>query len=314
MSRLCAKVFPKALSSNRYIGDLGLANPCRGCGWDYRTTGDGSLPVMPDRIAAGPDQTAGVAFVHLATGLVAAFAAQFQLMSQTDAPEPVLKARVALRRLRVAVTAFAPILDGRVTKGLQGRSQLIFRLLGEIRDADVLRARFANDDRAEAMAQAAANQRRKGRKRLRRNKADRFATEVTKRLTGKEWRRSGKKAQTLRKAPVALMAVTALDRAWASCRSHGLQVPQSSARARHDLRKDLKTLRYLTEFFAPVWPSAAQEGFLATLRRLQDDLGDLTDTEMARSKGLPGTPVPPDTLANAASNWQAFLAQGPWWV
>ena len=299
---------------------LRAGQPARGGRREDRTTGDRSLNVTPDRIAAGPDQTAGVAFVHLATGLVAAFDAQLHLTAQSDAAEPVLKARVALRRLRVAVTAFEAILTPRVTKRLQGRSRVIFRLLGEIRDADVVCARCAGDDRAEAMAQAAADQRRKGRKRLRRKKADRFAAEVTTRLTAKGWRRSDRKAQVLRHAPVALLAAKALDRAWATCRSHGPQVPQRGARAQHDLRKDLKSLRYLSEFFAPVWPGAAQDGFLATLRRLQDDLGELADIAMARSKGLPGlaagpsgASVPSGALVRAAGNWQALLAQGPWW-
>ncbi|NEY91248.1 CHAD domain-containing protein [Tabrizicola oligotrophica] len=218
-----------------------------------------------------------------------------------------------LRRLRAALKAFHPILDEDLADTLQDKSRALFRILGEVRDADVMALRFAEAQNAEATRDEAAHQRRRARKHLKRKKAEGFRTAVLRRLAGKGWRRGGKKAGALREAPVAVQAKAALNRAWAACLGNGPDLRQMRARTQHELRKDLKMLRYLTEFFEDLWPGAAQERFLATLRTLQDDLGEMTDTALARSLGHddPSDLAPPQE--RAAQDWQALQAQGPWW-
>lgn len=266
-----------------------------------------------DRIAVLPDHDAADAFHFLADKLTEVFHVNLLALMADDSPEPVHRARVALRRFRAVLKAFAPILDDDLTDAMQVRARALFRLLGNIRDADVMAMRFAGTDRAEALTDEAAFQRRKTRKHLKRKKADRFRSWVLRRLATKGWRQAGKKAKALREAPVRVLAATGIGRAWADCTSNGPDLRVMSTRAQHDLRKDLKVLRYLTEFFADLWPGVAQDRFLSALRSLQDDLGEMTDTALAISLGHEVQPSTTPLQERPAKIWAALLDQGPWW-
>jgi CHAD domain-containing protein len=55
---------------------------------------------------------------------------------------------------------------------------------------------------------------------------------------------------------------------------------QSPPVALHDLRKRGKELRYLLEFFAPLFPAASVQPLIKTLKSLQDTLGRFQDREI----------------------------------
>jgi CHAD domain-containing protein len=52
------------------------------------------------------------------------------------------------------------------------------------------------------------------------------------------------------------------------------------AEALHDLRKKGKELRYLLEFFAPLYPAAVIKPLVSSLKALQDTLGRFQDREV----------------------------------
>jgi CHAD domain-containing protein len=52
---------------------------------------------------------------------------------------------------------------------------------------------------------------------------------------------------------------------------------ESPDEALHDLRKSFKKLRYVTEFFASLFPEEQMKPYLKVLRRVQDNLGDFND-------------------------------------
>lgn len=266
-----------------------------------------------DRIAALPDQTSTEALLHLTDKLTEVLDLNLGLLMQDDSPDPVHRARVALRRFRTLLDAFAPIFDDDLCDALHDRSRALFRILGAIRDADVMAARFADTDRAAKSATHAAHQRQKGRKTLKRKKADGFRAWVQKRLRGKSWRQTGKKARALREGPMTVLAAQALDRAWVRAVSSGSNLLQMSARAQHDLRKDLKALRYLNEFFVDLWPDAPSELFLADLRAIQDDLGEISDNETARAHGHIDASDTQTAQTRAAEAWVRIVSRGPWW-
>lgn len=271
------------------------------------------MPTIVERKTALPDQTTASAFTALVNDLTEILQINLAALMTEDSPEPVHKARVALRRLRACLTAFEPIIDGDLAEAMQHRARALFRILGDIRDADVMAIRFADTDRTAAFESEATRQRQKMRKHLKRKKAETFRPWMLRRLAGKSWRRSGKKAKALREAPLTDLAIMSLDRAWAACLSNGLDLRVMSARAQHELRKDLKTFRYLTEFFADLWPGKAQKDFLRALRSMQDDLGELTDSALAQSLGhidKAETNTPEEQTAKA---WEVLAAQGPWW-
>lgn len=93
-----------------------------------------------DRIATLPDPTPTEALLHLADKLTEVIAVNLDLLMQDDSPEPVHKARVALRRFRAMLDAFDPILDDDLSDALHDRARALFRVLGAIRDADVMRS------------------------------------------------------------------------------------------------------------------------------------------------------------------------------
>jgi CHAD domain-containing protein len=250
---------------------------------------------------------------HLADSLTTTVDSNLTLLMADDSAEPVHKARVALRRFRTLLDAFAPILDDDLCDALHDRARALFRVLGTIRDADVMAARFQGTDRAAKSTAHAAQQRHKGRKALKRKKAAGFRDWVQKRLSGKSWRQTGKKARALRDGPVTTLAALALDRAWAEALSNGPDLLHMSARAQHDLRKDLKALRYLSEFFEGLWPEAPSDLFLADLRAMQDDLGEVSDSETARALGHDDTTDTQGPQSRAATAWASLVARGPWW-
>lgn len=266
-----------------------------------------------DRITALPGQTAADAFLAVADKFTETFHLNLLALMAEDSPEAVHKARVALRRFRSALIAFEPILDEDLAEDMQNRARGLFRLLGPVRDADVVALRLVTTDRGSKLGAEAAQRRQKARKQLKRKKAEAFRAWVMRRLSGKTWRKTGKKAKALREAGVQVLAAIGMDRIWAACLSNGPDLRVMSLRSQHDLRKDLKMLRYMTEVFAELWPGLAQERFAEALRLLQDDLGEITDSALAKSFGHLEQADIASPQENAALAWTALQQQGPWW-
>lgn len=55
---------------------------------------------------------------------------------------------------------------------------------------------------------------------------------------------------------------------------------ETPAEALHDLRKRCKELRYLLEFFSSLYPPAPLARLLPALKDLQDNLGEIQDTQV----------------------------------
>jgi CHAD domain-containing protein len=58
--------------------------------------------------------------------------------------------------------------------------------------------------------------------------------------------------------------------------------PDSAPESLHNLRKRAKELRYVLEFFAPLYDPAAYKKIIADLKQLQDCLGEFQDSEVQR--------------------------------
>ncbi len=59
---------------------------------------------------------------------------------------------------------------------------------------------------------------------------------------------------------------------------------QSPSESLHDLRKRGKELRYLLEFFAPIYDRVAYRTVLADMKKLQDCLGEFQDSQVQREE------------------------------
>ncbi len=67
-------------------------------------------------------------------------------------------------------------------------------------------------------------------------------------------------------------------------RRGGAITPQSPSESLHDLRKRCKELRYLLEFFAPLYEPEAYRKVTGDLKKLQDCLGEFQDSQVQREE------------------------------
>lgn len=271
---------------------------------------------MPDFAAEiAPRMTAEAALTALATDCARDIDRHLAQMMETEAPEGPHKTRVALRRLTTALDAFAPLLRRSAARDLRREAKRIFRRLGEVRDIDVyldaLPARDRDRLRPEAEALREAT-----RQALRDRGALAFAPGLQKALVSAGLFRSGPTGLAARGTPVTDLARSALDAALQRCRAHGKSLKAMGTRERHEFRKDMKTLRYLTEFFASLWPAGTTDLGLAALQKLQDDLGLLNDMANARrraGKPLGRSKAEAEATARAEAHWAALRKARPWW-
>ena len=111
-------------------------------------------------------------------------------------------------------------------------------------------------------------------------------------------------------APVVELAGKALNKRSkkVSKRAHGLET--LTVEQRHELRKELKTLRYAVEFFSPLYPAKRADPFQKRLKKLQAVFGDLNDAATVRAM-LTGAEAPGagDPAAQRAIGWVIGASQ-----
>lgn len=239
-----------------------------------------ALNDLPDPLArATPCEEA---FRRIAVHCAEAFSEALAQVQSSDDPRGPHKARVALRRLTTALDVFEPLLRRKRLAGLRAQAKGMFRALGTLRDSDVhTEGREAEPGHKGRLRRNAAL-RGRVRKDLMARKADTFAGRVA-RLTapdGEIWRR-GTQARAMRAAPLGDFAAGMLGQVWADCQSRGGSVSAMDPATRHEFRKDLKSMRYLAEFFAPLFPALSQDPFGTDFHDIQDALGVLNDYQVA---------------------------------
>lgn len=245
-----------------------------------------------------------------------AFDQHLRAWTGDSAPESLHKARVALRRLRSALQGFAPILDRHEARRLSRQARDLFRILGPQREADVAVESFATEADRERLEARAAALRDETRESLRAAGAEGFAAQVRAALQDRRLLGKDLAAQRLAHADAALLGTLALQEAWTRGLAYGGLIAGLEEEARHDFRKDMKTLRYLTEFFLPVLAGHKPSKFTRRLARLQEDLGELNDIAVHAA----GAPLDADLrrraerAAQAAeTHWEKLRKAGPWW-
>lgn len=207
------------------------------------------------------------------------------IVMETDDPSGPHRARVALRRLTTALDAFGPILRRKPSAEIRSRAKKIFRLLGELRDSDVYLQTVAGGEAPGTTVDHLSGNHRlreKVRTKLRTLRAVCFGPLILRSAEEEDglYRRSAK-AKARRAGPVLTFAAQAISAAWSVCRSYGPSVKMISEPDRHDFRKDMKTLRYLAEFFSEHFPDQDNKPFLKDFRAVQDALGVINDFAVA---------------------------------
>ena len=274
-------------------------------------------PAEPAIKAANPDPTSAEAvFCVIAGDCIGNLDRYLAEFMETASPEGPHKARVALRRLTTALDAFKPLMRKAEAKALRAGAQAIFRRLGTVRDADVY-DQTKGDGRVSSKTEAL---REAVRTALRRRKALEFGPLMRRKLADGTLLRSGASGLRLRWAPAPVLARAAMDQAFAAVSSHGKALTRMDDPARHEFRKDLKSLRYLTDFFAV---PDTDPGLLADLEALQNLLGALNDLANARQRDKTARSQVRKTqkrgkaeiaaLKHADVLWARLRKAAPWW-
>jgi CHAD domain-containing protein len=77
----------------------------------------------------------------------------------------------------------------------------------------------------------------------------------------------------------------ALKKRWKKVAKCGRAIDRLAPEEKHKMRRSLKKLRYMTEFFAPLFPSKDVKDFVKQLKTLQDVFGYVNDVRMAEQIG-----------------------------
>jgi triphosphatase len=216
-------------------------------------------------------------------------------------PEPVHQMRVALRRLRSAISLFRRQTDCPALAEVVDSLRLTGRKLGAARDWEVfalgagarLGAMFPDDAPMQELLAAAKRKQNAGYAALREY------------LDGPDWRclgialaclcasrpweddRDGEEAAAAQERreqhdqKLIAFAARALDRRYRALTEAGMDISGLDVEALHALRLRCKRMRYACEFFAPLYPGRVTRRFLRRLSRLQERLGELNDGAVA---------------------------------
>lgn len=209
--------------------------------------------------------------------------------------ESLHQARVALRRLRSAITLFKPMLHDDEAKRLSAEFRWLAGTLGEARNLDVLlpkaKAGELRDSLTEKRAAAYGNV-------IEALDSSRARALM---LDFNEWLNCGDyltnaATRDVRECPATEFAGEALDKARKKLKKHGQDLSVVGDEHRHEARKDAKKLRYAAEFFRFLFPDKRgvrrYKRFVGAMEALQDELGALNDLatgpEVLERHGLRG--------------------------
>jgi triphosphatase len=244
-------------------------------------------------VALTPDCSRQVAFQTIGRACLRQLVANQRAMLRGD-PEGLHQMRVALRRLRAAISLFADMLFDPQTEEMKSQFKWISQELGPARELDVfiqrvvrpvtdgkpngpgaaVLAKDLQQRREEAFARATAA-----------IESKRFRDLV---LATAAWIEAGDRMRSpddlprlLREQPIVGAAPDELRRRWKKILKAGAQLDQLDPQRRHKMRIQAKKLRYASEFFGGAFPGKKavrrRKGFVAELEKLQDALGDLND-------------------------------------
>lgn len=248
-----------------------------------------SQPVKAAPVGLKPEMHVGDAFVVVMQSGLGQFTANLAgLIHETD-PEYLHQARVAVRRLRSALTVFAPALPDPALALLREELRWLMGVLGPARDWDVFAtetlsplmaampgrplASLARDGAAHRGAARAAMTAAVSSRRL-----SRLLLEAGRVLLLRPWEQAVDRiGSAWQSAPATALAESVLDRRQRQLLRRGRHFARLEPAARHRLRIVAKKQRYAAEFFAELYPPKAARAYIKNLAALQDGLGALND-------------------------------------
>ena len=244
-------------------------------------------PMKAPKPALSPGVDVAEAFATHARACMRQIRANIEAVFANPDPEGIHKLRVGLRRLRVIVDVFQPVMQAEHYAWLRGELRAFQRRIGPAREWDVfvtetlaaMRHRLPEEDALAPLEHAAGGRRADANAAASAAIADGHATHVLLTLEGwlhdGAWRAGGD-ADPVGRDAVAF-ARERLDAMVKKARKLGKKHHKLSDAKLHRLRIRLKKLRYTADAFAGLFPDGDSKTYLTRLETLQDTLGALND-------------------------------------
>ncbi len=273
-------------------------------------------------VAVRPNMSVAEGLTIVVQSCVSHFRRNEPIVVARRQPEALHQTRVAMRRLRSAFSLFKSVAADGDYETLRQELRWFTNLLGDARNLDVYLQREDPEERpAELLSRREAaydiivdalNS----------TRFLKLMFELVAWLATGQWR-SGKKAGR----PLLPFAGKRLDRMWARIAGVG-DLASMDDGARHELRIEVKKLRYGVEFFRGLYPAAAaaQKQFADAVEELQEVLGLLNDIVTAQLFAAQTVPVEatpeqaaePDPVQQLVAQSEHCLARlraiGPYWT
>lgn len=268
--------------------------------------------------------TSGEAFQAVAGAALNQIAANARVLRIAPRPAALHQLRVGVRRLRSAMSLFAPMLADEALAGVKTELKWLAGELDEARDLDV----FIQDVYQPALAREpewtglARFGERLSAARLRAYerveaaiRAPRFRALMLGTLgwiEAGDWSASDDPGlSAARGRPIAAMAAEEFEQRRRKIVKRGRDLSAMTPEDRHRLRIQVKRLRYACGFFASLYSGNARKAhkaFTAAARDLQDGLGALTDIAFSRDLAARVAGLGGGALDERADAEQAFAA------
>lgn len=248
---------------------------------------DGSdrAPRRHDKAPLARGLTAGGAFQAIARNALVQITANAAVLREADSVEAVHQLRVAIRRLRSAISTFKDVVDDSKVDQVTSELKWLAGACNEARDLDVFAEGAAKLDapgldltplapvveaaRARAHAKACAA--------VASGRFRDLVLDTTAWVETGPWLGQGGKASAERRdRPAQKFAAKALARRRKALLKRAGDLTASDDTGRHEARIAAKKLRYAAEAFAPLF-DADSKAFIKTLKQLQEQLGLLND-------------------------------------
>ncbi|HSK40454.1 MAG TPA: CHAD domain-containing protein, partial [Arenibaculum sp.] len=262
--------------------------------------GDRPAPAKARRIGFEGDETVEQAFERIVRGCIAHCIANEACAAEGRDPEGIHQMRVALRRLRSALSVFRSVLPDDQRAWFASEVKWLTGELGPARDRDVflsdllrpIEEALPEDPVLSALRTAVSEARDEDYAKVRAAIASRRYAMLVLRagawVEARSWRRQDLSEESARLfAPVRDLADELLEKRHRAVRKRGRRFERLSPEDRHKLRIAVKKLRYTCEFFRSLYDAKPVRRYLKQLAALQDDLGHLNDVSTA-SKLLDG--------------------------
>lgn len=240
-------------------------------------------PARADPVHLTLPTSADDAFHAIAQACLRHFRLNEVVLLDTHDAEALHQARVAIRRLRSALSLFRPAVKDGEQQHFNQELRWLGRQLSDARNLDVLIGRADEDAdlrealqrlRAEAYAHVEAT--------LRSERARHAMLKFVAWLALGAWRERRKAGRD-----VAALGEKRLDRQWHRIVQGSADLATLDPEGRHRLRIRIKKLRYATEFLSSLYATKPlarrRDDFLDALKQLQEQLGDLNDAWTAQT-------------------------------